>query len=94
MSDSNIEKYIVRSNLFFFSCIFILLFLSMLPTLNPLGINLLGALLYKLIPIVNSLRLPGRLLIVADFGLLLSFMSYLSILNYLYRFKFKPILDS
>lgn len=88
--NSNIENYIARSNLFFFTSIFIL-FLSMLPTLKPLGINLLGALLYKLIPILNSVRLPGRLLIVADFGLLLSFMSYLSILKYLYRFKFKPI---
>lgn len=54
--------------------------LSLLPTLEIeySHINNIGAQIYKLIPVLNSVRLPGRLVPMVELGIILSMLTYTS----------------
>jgi hypothetical protein len=54
--------------------------LSLLPTLEIeyFHINNIGAQIYKLIPVLNSVRLPGRLVPMVELGIILSMLTYTS----------------
>lgn len=54
--------------------------LSFLPTLEIKysNINNIGAQIYKLIPLLNSVRLPGRLIPMTELGIILSMLTYTS----------------
>ena len=86
----NANYSINRSKILLFSSL-VIIALSALPRLETFGNSLFGANLYKLIPLLNSVRLPGRLLPIADIGLILCLMSFYSNLSNLFLFKLKKL---
>lgn len=78
-SKANLQSWRVSNTLLFATMV--LIFLCALSNFEIFQGDFLGARIYKSIPLINSIRLPGRIIPIIEFTIIITLLSYLSVFD-------------